>query len=135
MLDLLAGITKLAGQNVVVMDELREKFPDKFTESGGMDYRWFEKEIRPHHHMYIRKDVNSISFSLKKDKRTGCDLNALIAVLIEIIHANLLKYDPASTDKETTAIRQKHQQLLDNLLFAFKNAKELRQMEGKDSSI
>ena len=135
MLDLLAGISKLAGHNVVIMDELREKHPDKFNDKGGMDYRWFESEIRPKHHIYIRKDVNSMSFTFKKGDKPGCDINAVIAVLIEMLHANLLKYDPASTDKKDKAIKEKHQQVLDNLLFAFKHAKELRHMEGEESSI
>lgn len=47
----------------VVMDDLKNKFPEKFNESGAMDYKWFEAEIRPNHNTFIRKDVESISFS------------------------------------------------------------------------
>lgn len=135
MLELLDGISKLAGYNVVVMDELREKHPDKFNNTGGMDYKWFETEIRPKHHIYMRKDVNSIAFTFKKDGKPGCDARAVISFLIETIHANLLKYDPDSEDQKVQEIIKKHQQLMDNLLFAWKHAKELRKMQGETSSI
>jgi len=47
-LETLQGVTELGGFKVVVMDELRAKFPEKFNESGSMDYKWFEADIRPH---------------------------------------------------------------------------------------
>ena len=31
------------GHKVIVMDELREKYPEKFNDSGSMDYKWFEE--------------------------------------------------------------------------------------------
>lgn len=64
-LETLKGIKKLGGFPVVVMDELRTLHPEKFNESGAMDYKWFEAEIRPHHFIYVRHDVNSISFTLQ----------------------------------------------------------------------
>lgn len=135
MLELIKGLTKLAGNDVVVMDELRDKFPDKFNPSGGMDYKWFEKEIRPYNHIYIRQDVNSISFTLKKGELKGCDLNAVISAVIEMIHASSLKYPPEAAEKKDIEIKDKYKQVLDNLLFAFKHLKELREMEGKESAL
>lgn len=54
---------KINGHGVVIMDELREKYPDKFIKSGQMDWKWFEKDIRPNHTIYIRRDKNSFSCS------------------------------------------------------------------------
>ncbi len=64
-LETLKGVTEIGGFPVVIIDELREKYPEKFNESGSMDYKWFEKEIRPFRFIYIRNDVNSISFTLQ----------------------------------------------------------------------
>lgn len=79
----LKGIKKLGEFDVVVMDELREKNPDKFNESGAMDYGWFEKEIRPKNFVYVRNDVNSISFTLqngpvKENGVNGCQVDTII---------------------------------------------------------
>lgn len=48
---------------VCIMDDLREKHPDKFNESGAMDHKWFEAEIRPNYNVFVRKDVKSITIS------------------------------------------------------------------------
>jgi hypothetical protein len=84
-LETLKGVTEIDGFKVVVMDELREKFPEKFNESGAMDYKWFEKDIRPHHFIYVRHDVNSISFTIqngpiKENGVNGCQVDQLISV-------------------------------------------------------
>lgn len=84
-------INKFGDFNIVIMDDLREKFPDKFVETGAMDYKWFEKEIRPFNFVYIRKDVNSISFTLQKGPVkevgvNGCQVDTIVEaakVLIE----------------------------------------------------
>ena len=58
------------------MDDLREKFPEKFNESGAMDSKWFEEEIRPNFNIFVRHDVDSISFNmLTKPASEGGDLN------------------------------------------------------------
>lgn len=61
----LEGVTEIGGFKVVVMDELREKYPEKFNESGAMDWQWFEKDIRPNHFIYVRHDKNSVSFTIQ----------------------------------------------------------------------
>lgn len=48
---------------VIVMDKLREQYPEKFNESGAMDYKWFEADIRPNYNCFIRLDVSSLAFS------------------------------------------------------------------------
>jgi hypothetical protein len=51
-LETLKGLTEIGGEKIVIMDDLRTQFPDKFNESGAMDYEWFESEIRPRNYMY-----------------------------------------------------------------------------------
>lgn len=82
-LETLKGVEKIGGFNVVVMDELREKFPEKFNESGAMDYKWFEKDIRPNNFVYVRHDVNSLSFTIqngpvKEVGVNGCQVDTVI---------------------------------------------------------
>jgi hypothetical protein len=65
------------------MDELREKYPEKFISSGQMDWKWFESEIRPHNFIYVRHDKNSLSFTLqngpiKEVGVNGCQVNEII---------------------------------------------------------
>jgi hypothetical protein len=95
-LETLKGVSEIDGFKVVVMDELREQFPEKFNESGAMDYKWFESEIRPSNFIYVRHDVNSISFTIqngpvKENGVNGCQLTALIEaakVMIENLNKN-----------------------------------------------
>lgn len=82
-LETLEGIDSIGGFDVVVMDKLREKFPEKFNESGAMDYNWFEKDIRPNNFVYVRYDVNSISFTIqngpiKEVGVNGCQVDTII---------------------------------------------------------
>ena len=74
---------RIGGFDAIVMDELREKYPEKFHESGQMNWEWFEKEIRPNNFIYIRKDKNSISFTLqdgpiKEVGVNGCQVDTII---------------------------------------------------------
>lgn len=83
-LETLKGISEIGGFKVVVMDDLREKFPEKFNESGAMDYKWFEAEIRPHNFIYVRNDVNSLSFTIqngpiKEHGVNGCQVDTVIS--------------------------------------------------------
>lgn len=95
-LETLKGIKKIGEFDVVVMDELREKFPDKFNESGAMDYKWFEKDIRPHNFIYVRHDVNSISFTIqngpiKEAGVNGCQVDEIInaaKIILEGLNKN-----------------------------------------------
>lgn len=89
-LETLKKIKKVNGFDIVVMDDLREEFPDKFNESGSMNYEWFEKEIRPHKFIYVRHDKNSISFTvqngpIKEVGLNGCQVDEIIAVAKAII--------------------------------------------------
>jgi len=89
-LETLKGVKEINGHKVIIMDELREQYPDKFNESGSMDYKWFEKEIRPHHHIYVRNDVNSLSFTIqngpiKENGHNGCQVDEIISAARIII--------------------------------------------------
>lgn len=89
-LETLKGVEQIGGFDVVVMDELREKYPAKFNPSGAMDYNWFEKEIRPHNFVYVRHDVNSLSFTLqngpvKEHGVNGCQVDTVIAAAKAIL--------------------------------------------------
>ena len=82
-LETLKDVTEIGGFSLVVMDELREKFPEKFNASGAMDYAWFEKDIRLNNFVYVRHDVNSISFTIqngpiKENGVNGCQVDTLI---------------------------------------------------------
>lgn len=82
-LETLKGIKKIGTFEIVVMDELREQFPDKFNESGAMDYKWFESDIRPNKFIYVRHDANSLSFTLqngpiKEKGLNGCQVDTII---------------------------------------------------------
>ena len=46
-LETLKGVEKIGGFDLVIMDELRDKYPEKFEESGQMNWKWFENDIRP----------------------------------------------------------------------------------------
>lgn len=89
-LETLKGLKKINGETIVVMDELREQFPEKFNESGSMDYKWFEKDVRPHNFIYVRNDVNSLSFTIqngpiKEVGKNGCQVVDVIAVAKHIL--------------------------------------------------
>lgn len=82
-LETLRGVEKIGEFDVVVMDELRHKYPEKFNESGSMDYKWFESEIRPKHFVYIRHDVGSLSFTVQNGPIgevgvNGCQVDTVI---------------------------------------------------------
>lgn len=80
----------VGGFEVVCMDDLREQYPEKFNESGAMDYQWFESEIRPINFIYTRKDKNSISFTIqngpiKEVGINGCQIDCMIEAAKKII--------------------------------------------------
>ena len=96
-LETLKGVTKIGGFNVVVMDDLRALHPEKFNESGAMDYKWFEKDIRPHNFVYVRHDVNSLSFTIqngpvKENGVNGCQVDTVIAAAKTILEGLNAKF-------------------------------------------
>lgn len=89
-LETLQGVNWINGRKVIVMDDLREKYPERFTETGAMDHKWFEETIRPNHFIYVRRDKNSLSFTLqngpiKEVGHNGCQVDDVIATAKTIL--------------------------------------------------
>lgn len=89
-LETMKGVTEINGEKIVCMDDLRIQFPEKFNESGSMDYKWFEKDIRPNNFIYVRHDVNSLSFTIqngpiKEVGKNGCQVEDVVAVARHIV--------------------------------------------------
>jgi len=90
-LETLTGVKKINGVDIVVMEDLAKEFPQHFnSESGAMDWQWFEKEIRPNKFIYVRNDKNSLTFNLqdgpvKESGVNGCQVTDIIAVAHRII--------------------------------------------------
>lgn len=129
-LETLKGIKKLGGFDMVVMDDLREQFPDKFNESGSMDYKWFEKDVRPNNFVYVRHDVNSLSFTLQngpiREKGVnGCQIDTIIEAA-KVILEGLNKEFPC---RENSMVITKLDEALHWLEHRRKD-REKRQVEG-----
>jgi len=82
-LETLKGVEEVGGFKVVVMDELREKNPEMFRPDGSMIYHLFDEQIRPFNFVYVRHDVNSISFNLQRGPIgeagvNGCQVDTMI---------------------------------------------------------
>ena len=82
-LETLDGVKNIGGLNLICMDDLKKESPELFNESGSMDYKIFEEKIRPFNFIYLRKDVNSLSFTLQKGPvkevgLNGCQVDTLI---------------------------------------------------------
>lgn len=90
MINSIKDLKEVNGKEIVIMDELREKFPEKFNESGQMDYKWFESEIRPNKHIYVRHDKDSLTFNMMtkpvSEGGKGCQFKDLIEVAIHMCH-------------------------------------------------
>lgn len=130
-LETMKNLKEVNGEKIVVMDDLRDQFPEKFNESGAMDYKWFEKDIRPHSFIYVRHDVNSISFTIqngpiKEVGKNGCQVTDVIAVAKHIIE-ELNKKFPCRENSMTIT------KLDEALMWQEKRTKdrETRGVEGK----
>jgi hypothetical protein len=82
-LETLRGVKEIGGFPVIVMDDLKKEKPELFNESGAMDYKIFERDIRPKNFIYVRHDVNSLSFTIQngpinKAGVNGCQVDTVI---------------------------------------------------------
>ncbi|MFK5882809.1 MAG: hypothetical protein QM489_00515 [Candidatus Izemoplasma sp.] len=89
-LETLKNITKINDFSLVDMGKLKVTHPEKFEENGRMDYQWFEEKIRPHNFIYVRHDVNSLSFTLqngpiKENGINGCQVDEIIEAAKQIL--------------------------------------------------
>lgn len=86
-LETLKGKTKTpSGVTIIDMGELRKNNPELFPNGAAqMDYKVFEKTIRPHNFIYVRHDVNSVAFTIqngpiKEAGVNGCQVTDIIEV-------------------------------------------------------
>ncbi len=133
-LETLKGVTKIGGFDVVVMDDLREEYPDKFNESGAMDWAWFEKDIRPTVFIYVRNDKNSLSFTIqngpiKEHGVNGCQVDTVIEAAKTILEG-LNKNFPCR--ENATAITKLDEALM--WLNKRKVDREARGVEGQNKA-
>lgn len=89
-LETLKNVTEINGKKIITMDDLRPQYPERFTETGAMDHKWFEETIRPHHFIYVRHDKNSLAFTLqngpiKEVGVNGCQVEDIVAVAKKIV--------------------------------------------------
>lgn len=93
MMNEIKHLNEINGKEICVMDDLRDKFPEKFNESGAMDYKWFEQDIRPNFNIFVRHDVDSIAFNmLTKPASQGGDLNRCQWTELVTMGLEMLKY-------------------------------------------
>lgn len=64
-LETLKDVTEIGGFKVVDMNAIKETNPEMFRPDGSMIYHLFDEKIRPFNFIYIRHDVNSLSFNLQ----------------------------------------------------------------------
>lgn len=120
------------GGDIVDMLALKDKYPEKFSKDDGqMDYNWFETEIRPNYNVYVRHDVDSISFTMMTKPASeggkGCQLTDLVEIAL-----TQLKYFNAKfpcVENEHTIKRWE-----EGLEWQKRRTadRELREVEGKD---
>ena len=96
-LETLKDVKEINGQKVVVMDDLRTLHPERFTETGAMDHKWFEETIRPNSFIYVRHDKNSLAFTLqngpvKENGVNGCQVEDIVAVAKHIVEQLNVKF-------------------------------------------
>jgi hypothetical protein len=96
-LETLDNVTKIGEFDLVCMDDLRKEYPERFTETGAMDNVWFEQTIRPYNFIYLRKDKNSIAFTIqngpiKEVGVNGCQVDTLIEAAKLIIEGLNAKF-------------------------------------------
>jgi hypothetical protein len=91
-LETLKDVKEIGGFAVVIMDDLKKIFPERFSgPNSQMDYKWFEAEIRPKNFIYVRQDVNSIAFTIQKGPIkeagvNGCQVDTIINAARHILN-------------------------------------------------
>jgi hypothetical protein len=79
----LIGVSEIGGFKIVDMNKIKEEKPEMFRPDGSMIYHLFDEQIRPFNFIYLRHDVNSISFNIqngpiKEVGVNGCQVLTLI---------------------------------------------------------
>jgi hypothetical protein len=131
-LETFKGIKKIGGFDIVDMGMLKELNPEMFNESGAMNYKIFEETIRPFNFIYVRHDVNSLSFTLQKgpikeNGVNGCQIDTIIETA-KIMIEDLNRKFPCRAN--SMAITKLDEALL--WLYKRKNDREKRGVEGRN---
>lgn len=130
-LETLKDVTEIGGFKVVDMNAIREERPEMFRPDGSMIYHLFDEQIRPFNFIYVRHDVNSISFNIqngpiKEVGVNGCQVDTLIEAAKLIIEKLNEKFP---CEENGMAIMKLGQALL--ALDSRKKNREAREVEGK----
>jgi hypothetical protein len=105
----LKGVTSIGGYPAINMTTLKETHPLLFPNGGDqMDYKVFERDFRPKYYIFIRDDVNSISFTIqsgpnKENGENGCQLDTLVETAVMMIEN--LNVDHPSYENEQAVIK------------------------------
>jgi hypothetical protein len=104
-LETLKNVTNIGGFNLIDMNAIKERKPEMFRPDGSMIYHLFDTEIRPFNFIYVRHDVNSISFTLqngpiKEVGVNGCQVVTILETAMAILEG-LNKKFPCEENVET----------------------------------
>lgn len=104
-LESLKGVDAIGGFHVVDMGAIKEKHPEMFRPDGSMIYHLFDEKIRPFNFIYVRHDVNSISFNIQRGPikevgLNGCQLVTLIQAALVMLEKLNEKF-PCVENQET----------------------------------
>lgn len=129
-IETLKNVEKIGQFKLIDMGKLKEEYPEKFNESGAMDYKWFEKDIRPFNFIYVRHDVSSLSFTIqngpiKENGVNGCQVDTIVEAA-KIIIEGLNKKFPC---RENAMVITKLDEAI-MWLDKRKKDREKRQVEG-----
>lgn len=129
-LQTLKDVKEIGGFKVIDMNAIKETNPEMFRPDGSMIYHLFDEQIRPFNFIYVRHDVNSLSFNLQngpvKEKGVnGCQVDTLIEAA-KVILEGLNKEFPCR--ENATAITKLDEALL--WLMKRKLDREKRSVEG-----
>lgn len=105
--------------NIVNMETLKKEFPEKFEESGQMNWKWFEEHIRPNHNCFYRPDKNSFTIQIE----TGDGKGQTKYDLLNFLQA-VFEYYGATSPEE--AMRGKNKEIATELHVLLKKHDELK---------
>lgn len=132
-LETLKGVGSIGGFKVVDMNAIRESRPDMFRPDGSMIYHLFDTEIRPFNFIYVRHDVNSISFNLQRGPVKVAGVNGCqVDTVIEAVKVILEGFNKTHPCRENACAITKLDEALHWLQARTRN-REARGVEGTEA--
>ena len=131
-LETLIGVEEIGGFKVVDMNKIKEEHPEMFRPDGSMIYHLFDEKIRPFNFIYVRHDVNSLSFNIqngpvKENGVNGVQVDTLIETAKIMITRLNEKFPSVHNVKALTDLTDALRHLADR-----KKDREARGVEGFD---